>query len=157
MTPASRNGSAGAVLPLPLQLPRQRQIQMESSELRLGDWGDHISFCQKCASPPSSSISFFWMVLAVCAGFHTQIPVGQVPQGRLSAPKSFGESPDGLSGVVLDGYQGQGWIDGLGHSLHVSGRSDSLRSARSRVLLQTAPRPQFGLDPLDRPQFDAAV
>ena len=84
----------------------------------------------------------------VCAGFHAQILVDQVPHGGLSTLRSIGESHDGLSGVVLHG---------MGHSLHVSGRSDSPRSARSRGLLQTAPRPQLGLDQLDSAQSDAAV
>ena len=56
------------------------------------------------------------MVLVVGDGFHAQIFVDQVPHRGLSATKSSGESPDGLSGVVLDG---------LGHSFHVFGRSDS--------------------------------
>ena len=75
-------------------------------------------------------MSFFRVVLVVCDGFHGQIFGDQVPHGVLSAAKSFDESPDGLSGVVLCG---------------------------SRDLLQTAPRPELGLDQFDSPQSDAAV
>ena len=107
-----------------------------------------MSFRQKCASPLSSSISFFWMVLVVCVGFNAQIFVDQLPHGGLSSAKSFGGSPGELSVVATDE---------LGHSLHVSGCFDRPRSARSRGLLQTAPRPQPGLDPLGSLQSDAAV
>ena len=72
--------------------------------------------------------------------------VVHVPHGGLSAAKSLGESPDRLSGVVLDG---------LGHGLHVSGRSVSPRSAGFRGLLQNAPRRQLRLDPMDSPQHAA--
>ena len=88
------------------------------------------------------------MVLAVCDVFHTQIFVDQVPHGGLSAAKSFGKSPHGLSGVVLCG---------LGLSLHLSVRADSPRSARSRYLLETSPRLQLGLDQFDSPQSNDAV